>query len=322
MANSSQILSLITSHLGGDDAHFREIALQLAAVEAKAGHMVLSRAITDALKSKNTVRLIPRSSLSLNGELAEYVVEIRNGYRLQNIVCSEEVRDKINRIITEYAKRELLYNNGLTNRSKILLAGPSGTGKTMTASILANELFMPLYVVRLDKIITKFMGETSFKLGKIFDVISSARGVYLFDEFDALGAQRSSANDVGEMRRVLTTFLQLLERENSDSLVIAATNCAEVLDSALFRRFDDIITYDIPDERQRVTLIQRLLQSHCGSDFDFSSAAALLQGHSHADITMACKDTLKESLLNDIPLDFTLFKSSAMRRFTSYQQQA
>lgn len=114
----------------------------------------------------------------------------------------------------------------------------------MTASVLAGELGLPLFLVRLDALITKFMGAA--KLRQVFDAISELRGVYFFDEFDAIGSQRGLANDVGEIRRVLNSFLQMIEHDQSNSLIIAATNHPEILDYALFRRFDDVIEYHLP----------------------------------------------------------------------------
>ena len=250
MANSSQIIALIKSHLEGDDSRFRLIATQLAAAEAKSGHAVLSRTISSLLKENSGSYV--RHFAPLNNDLSEFVLQSADSFRLSNLIVSDIIRGRIERILKEYKQRELLYKNGLHNRSKILLTGPSGTGKTMTASILANELQLPLYIVRLEKVITKYMGESSLKLGKVFELISQVRGVYLFDEFDAIGSQRRNENEVGEMRRILNTFLQMLERENSESIIIAATNNPEVLDVALRRRFDDVIGYDLPDDARRL----------------------------------------------------------------------
>ena len=228
MANSSQLIALIKSHLEGDDSRFRLIAMQVAASEAKSGHVVLSRAISSLLKEN--VGTVYHPLTPLNSDVSEFMIQSSDSFRLKNLIVSDAIKRRIERILTEYRQRELLYRNGLHNRSKILLTGPSGTGKTMTASILANELQLPLYVVRLEKVITKYMGESSLKLGRVFELISQLRGVYLFDEFDAIGYQRRNENEVGEMRRILNTFLQLLERENSESLIIAATNNPDVLD--------------------------------------------------------------------------------------------
>lgn len=320
MPNANQIIALIKSHVEADDSRFREIALQMAAVEAKAGHAVLSRNITDLINNRKQPRFIARSLAPINSELSEFVMEVDDSYGLDNIVCKEEIKNKLKRIIREYVQRDILFKNNLTNRSKVLLSGPSGTGKTMTASILANELHIPLYVVRMERVITKYMGESSLKLSKVFELISNIRGVYLFDEFDAIGMQRGHDNEVGEMRRILNSFLQMMERVDSDSIIVAATNCGDQLDKALFRRFDDVIEYSLPDEDE----IQVLL-SHCLYGFDASRVVVtqllpLLKGMSHAEITSVCMDAAKESLLNEEPLSNSTIEAAIKQRSSILKQ--
>lgn len=314
MPNANQILALIKSHMDADDVRFRELALQIAASEAKSGHAVLSRSITDLINRPNTTRFVTRNFTTLNSEMSEYVMEVDDSFGMDNIVCPNEIRKKMNRIIREYIQRELLYKNNLTNRRKILLTGPSGTGKTMTASILANELHIPLYVVRMERVITKYMGESSLKLSKVFDLISSVRGVYLFDEFDAIGMQRGQDNEVGEMRRILNTFLQMMERMDSDSLIIAATNCGNQLDKALFRRFDDVIEYSLPDEQEISILISHCLYGFDTSKVKIDSLFPLLKGMSHAEITTICMDAVKESLLNEVALSNQVMEMAIQQR--------
>lgn len=314
MPNANQILALIKSHMDADDVRFRELALQIAASEAKSGHAVLSRSITDLINRPNTTRFVTRNFTTLNSEMSEYVMEVDDSFGMDNIVCPNEIRKKLNRIIREYIQRELLYKNNLTNRRKMLLTGPSGTGKTMTASILANELHIPLYVVRMERVITKYMGESSLKLSKVFDLISSVRGVYLFDEFDAIGMQRGQDNEVGEMRRILNTFLQMMERMDSDSLIIAATNCGNQLDKALFRRFDDVIEYSLPDEQEISILISHCLYGFDTSKVKIDSLFPLLKGMSHAEITTICMDAVKESLLNEVALSNQVMEMAIQQR--------
>jgi SpoVK/Ycf46/Vps4 family AAA+-type ATPase len=179
-----------------------------------------------------------------------------------------------------------------------LLSGLPGTGKTATASVVAGELKLPLYVVMMDKLMTKYMGETATKLRQIFDMMVSNRGVYLFDEFDAIGAERGRDNEVGEMRRVLNSFLQFIEQDSSESIIFGATNNIKILDSALFRRFDDIITYTLPNKSEIEALIKLKLQSYLG-DFSLTTVIDAANGLSHAEITNACNDALKEIILSD-----------------------
>ncbi|QUC03080.1 AAA family ATPase [Atopobium sp. oral taxon 416] len=131
----------------------------------------------------------------------------------------------------------------------------------MTASVIAAELGMPLFIVQTDKLITKYLGETSSRLRQIFEAIASNRAVYLFDEFDAIGADRSRDNEVGEMRRILNSFLQFIEADTSESIIIAATNNRKMLDQALFRRFDDVMHYELPTTRE----VKRIVANRTGA---------------------------------------------------------
>lgn len=306
MATADQILSLIRNHLNNDDTQFRKVALQISAVEARSGHAIVARTIQELLNQKKTslgtVRLV-----SKNKDIDDLLLQVDTYDDMTSLVLSQELKEKLDRVIKEYLKKETLSKYGLANRRKLLLYGASGTGKTMTASALAKEFNLPFFVVRTEKVVTKFMGETGQKLGRIFDFINEVPAVYLFDEFDAIGSQRGMDNEVGEQRRILNTFLQLLERDDSDSFIIAATNSIESIDKAMFRRFDDVIEYKLPDREQRLALLREYL--YTAKDLDFSSAEPLFDGMSHAEIKMVCSDIFKESLLNDRKIDLLLVQT-------------
>lgn len=306
MATADQILSLIRNHLNNDDTQFRKVALQISAVEARSGHAIVARTIQELLNQKKTslgtVRLV-----SKNKGIDDLLLQVDTYDDMTSLVLCQELREKLDRVIKEYLKKETLSKYGLANRRKLLLYGASGTGKTMTASALAKEFNLPFFVVRTEKVVTKFMGETGQKLGRIFDFINEVPAVYLFDEFDAIGSQRGMDNEVGEQRRILNTFLQLLERDDSDSFIIAATNSIESIDKAMFRRFDDVIEYKLPDREQRLALLREYL--YTAKDLDFSSAEPLFDGMSHAEIKMVCSDIFKESLLNDRKIDLPLVQT-------------
>lgn len=178
---------------------------------------------------------------------------------------------------------------------RLLLEGPPGTGKTLTASVIASELSLPMYTVRLDGLLSKFMGETASKLRTVFETASLERAVYFFDEFDALGADRGG-NDVGEARRILNTFLLLLEEAGSESIVIAATNHRTILDRALFRRFDAVLTYALPDAKQAQTVIRKRLGS-LAKGVSFSGLSEATKGLSHADLVKASESAAKSALM-------------------------
>jgi SpoVK/Ycf46/Vps4 family AAA+-type ATPase len=231
------------------------------------------------------------------GELASLVSVAYPTIKLSSLTLPEEISVRLRRVLHEQLHQQIIREHGLTPRRKLLLVGPPGSGKTMTASALAGELDVPLLTILLEGVITKFMGETATKLKLIFDAMGNTRGVYLFDEFDAIGSKRSSANDVGEIRRVLNSFLQFLEKDDSQAVIIAATNHPELLDKALFRRFDDVIEYHLPDrELARQILLRRLAAFDC-QQLEWPTVLQNTENLSQADIARAGDDAAKEAVL-------------------------
>jgi SpoVK/Ycf46/Vps4 family AAA+-type ATPase len=304
MANADQIKALIRSHAEGDDTRFYAIAMQMAAQAARKGQGRFAqelRELVDRVKAQAKTAEISRAIKPIpmaqpRGELAGLLTVSYPKDRLADMAVDEALGLRIARILLEQRQRERIRGHGLSPLRKLLLIGPPGTGKTMTASVLAGELGLPLFTVRLDGLITKYMGETAAKLRLIFDAIQSARGVYLFDEFDALGGERATKNDVGEIRRVLNSFLQFLEQDESDSLIIGATNHVALLDRALFRRFDSVVEYPLPSSAIAVQVMKARLSLLDASAIDWDKAVAAA-GLSHADIARACEQAAKNAIL-------------------------
>lgn len=295
MATAEQLKSLLQSHYKNDNERFTSIALQVAAHEARQGHMSIANDIKNLVDRSKTDGF---KVIRINPDLSDLVLVYYPDNRLKELILSPDVSNKLQRIIREYKSRDKILKHGLHNRRKVLLSGLPGTGKTATASAISGELKLPLYVVMMDKLMTKYMGETASKLRQIFDMMVSNRGVYLFDEFDAIGAERGRDNEVGEMRRVLNSFLQFIEQDTSESIIFGATNNIKILDSALFRRFDDVITYTLPNKSEIEELIRLKLHKFLG-DFSLKSSVDAAIGLSHAEITNATNDALKEIILAD-----------------------
>lgn len=300
MAQNDRILALLNAHYQNDYEGFNTVALQLAAAEARVGHVVAAQEIRKIVDKNRSANKFHRMNF-INTALSDFVIEELNLYTLDDLVVNEDISSRIGRIILEYQERDLLERHGLLNRSRLLFGGPSGTGKTMAAGVIANETGLPLYVVKLEKIVSRFLGTTSAKLAELFEVIATTPGVYLFDEFDAIGAERERENEVGEMRRVLNSFLKLTEQPLKRSIVIAATNDMKVLDKALFRRFDDIIQFTLPTHNEIITLLHNKLEKRISAT-TVASLASSFDGISQAMICAICDDAIKTSILTNQPL--------------------
>jgi len=303
MASAEQLKALLKSHIDGDNTHFLSVAMQVAAHEAKVGHGKLAeelRAMIDVAKmqhSSGSKKPIPISQP--RGDLANLLEVSYPHGRFSDMILAESTEDSLKRLIKEQRHFGKIRDHGLHPRRKLLLVGPPGTGKTLTASVLAGELGIPLFLVRLDALITKYMGETAAKLRQVFDSVRDIRGIYFFDEFDAIGSQRGLTNDVGEIRRVLNSFLQMIEQDRSNSIIIAATNHPEILDYALFRRFDDVVEYKLPNKPQIVALLKNRLAGFSGQIKQWNSVAKNGEGLSYAEITNATENAIKDAIIND-----------------------
>lgn len=325
MASADQLKALLKSHIDSDDTRFFSVAMQIAAHEAKLGHGKLAeemRALIDAAKAHRSADTLVKKPIPISqprGELSNLLEVSYPKTRLNDMVLDDVIESSLKRIILEQRNFSKIRGHGLSPRRKLLLVGPPGTGKTMTASALAGELNIPLFLVRLDALITKFMGETAAKLRQVFEALTDIRGIYFFDEFDAIGSQRGLTNDVGEIRRVLNSFLQMIEQDNSNSVIIAATNHPELLDYAVFRRFDDVVEYGLPQREQITAVLKSRLVNFKLRTPRWNILAASAEGLSYADIARAAEETIKEAIIHDrqylsmADLKKTLEERSAMR---------
>lgn len=294
---------MVRSHAKGDEERLLSIALQVAASEARSGRRTTAQeiraAVDDARKKNSRGASVPVSFARPRGGL-EDVLELREPrFALSDVVLPSQLRTQIDGLVREQLKRSWLREHAKTPNKRTLFVGPPGSGKTMTAEALAHMLKLPLYLIRLDALITRFMGDTAAKLRLVFDEVNSRRAVYFFDEFDAVGSRRDAMNDVAEMRRVLNSFLQFMEEPNStDSVIVAATNHPELLDRALLRRFDSVLEFEGPSDLQIRELIKSNLRPMKLPRPAWKKIVAEAQGLSQSEIVRAAEDAVKTAILD------------------------
>jgi SpoVK/Ycf46/Vps4 family AAA+-type ATPase len=304
LSNAKQILAMLRSRAQGDEDAFFSIALQVAAAEARQGRRETAQEMRTeinkarALNSRGASVAIPFSSPRGN---LEGLLELRDPrYSLKDVVLNERLLVRFSDVIRQQRKRDWLREHGKTPNRRLLFVGPPGSGKTMSAEALARELHLPLFVIRLEAMITKYMGETAAKLRLIFDETAKRRAVYLFDEFDAVGGERSATNDVAEMRRVLNSFLQFMEESNStDSVIVCSTNHPSLLDRALLRRYDQVLEFDAPTSGQVKQLILSNVVPMKVDRPRWPKIIEAAEGLSQSEIVRAADDAVKTAILDE-----------------------
>jgi SpoVK/Ycf46/Vps4 family AAA+-type ATPase len=306
MANGKLLRQLIRSGLDGDVGNFRAASEAVIAEERGKNHHLLANDLEKLLYGTQTEGKFSQSHMKLasampaNKDSGLSLLELRPTVREQrDIVLSDLAQSSLDEIIMEHNRAETLRSFGLQPAGKLLFCGPPGCGKTLAAEVIASALSMPLVVVRLDSVISSFLGETASNLRKVFDYISKHPSVALFDEFDAISKDRGDSADHGELKRSVNAVLQMMDGYRGQSIIIATTNYESLLDKAVWRRFDEVIQFDAPTVDQ----IKRLLSiklSGVRRNFepDDTKIATLFKGMSHADIERVVRRAVKEMVLS------------------------
>lgn len=308
MTSWAQVTALVDAHVNRDYARFRAVTLQIAAharSEQSAEHL---RRLVERQQAQALTPLPSANGLlSMPTHLAT----------LDDLVLAPATRDLLDRVVREHDRRLDLMARGLHPARKLLFTGPPGVGKTMSAGALANAVKLPLFRVELHGVIGSYLGETSGRLAKVFDHVRDMPGVYLFDEFDALGGDRSRTGDEsagGEMRRVVNSLLQFIEDDRSDSLIVAATNYAQRLDPAIFRRFDEAIAFAPLTIDELVQLAHRKLDGFPTAALDHAALLCVNPTLSHADFCVALDRVRKSHVLDDATIDTDRVAAEIARR--------
>ncbi|MBM7867403.1 AAA family ATPase [Heliomicrobium gestii] len=286
----------------GDRQMFMEAAKDIIDEERKKAHVVLANELARILEKGKPLpgpgAFIPLEPLPKDSDRGASLLEFRQPDRyLDDLVLLPEQRDCFEEVLYEFRRWDILECHNLRPPHKLLFCGPPGCGKTATAEALSRELGIPMLYVRFDAVVSSLLGETAANLRKVFDYAAQGSWLILFDEFDAIGRSRDDELEHGELKRVVNSFLQMLDQFSGKSLVVAATNFEQSLDPALWRRFDEIIRFDKPAPDQIGLLLRKKLASKKGAVLPSESMTPRLTGMSHAEIERICLDVLRAAVL-------------------------
>jgi SpoVK/Ycf46/Vps4 family AAA+-type ATPase len=298
MARGELMKKLLASY--GRDDEFRAVVEQIILEEEQKNNRVLARSLRKTLDNASTRPVAPRALAPLipfpdaASDFVERVEPERNKHEI--VLSAANIRVFLG-LVREFRRAEDIRRRGLPVRSKLLFCGPPGCGKTLCTEVFAAELGLPLFVVKIDRLISSYLGETATNVRKIFEFARKQPCVLFFDEFDALARSRDDTSEHNELRRVVNSLLIFIDRIKPKGFLIAASNLDQALDPAIWRRFDEIIWFDKPDR----TMIERYLKlkfKNVETSFDPIAHAVALEGYSYAEIERVCIAAIKAAVIN------------------------
>jgi len=297
MARGELMKKLLLNY--GRENEFRAVVEQIIAEEEKKNNKVLARGLRNALEAiassqqpKGMNRLLP-----FPDDAQEFIQRIEPRFSPEDIQLTVDNLGLFTGLIDEFRKGELIKRNGLPVRSKLLFCGPPGTGKTLCAEVFAGQLGLPFFHVKLDRLISSFLGETASNIRKTFEFARRQPCVLFFDEFDALARSREEGSDHSELRRVVNSLLIFIDQIQPSGFLIAATNLDSQLDPAIWRRFDEVVWFDHPDENlTRRYLVNAMKNAQL--EFDIEDMVQGTTDYSYAELEKICNQAKKLALLD------------------------
>jgi len=259
MARSDLLISLVKAGTSGDLGLFRKVVETVIAEERAKKHEVLASRLADELKRNGTPTVVSRPLISNNGTAHDLCVETTPSRTIEDLVLPDIVRTACRELVEEHHRGELLRSYGMKPRNRILLAGSPGNGKTSLAESIAHGLMVPFIVVRYDGLIASYLGETALRLRRLFDYVRTRSCVLFFDEFDTIGKERGDEHETGEIKRVVSSLLLQVDDLPTHVVVIAATNHPELLDRAVWRRFQIRLELPSPTRDQTVEFFEKVV---------------------------------------------------------------
>lgn len=334
------IENLIIAHSTGDESKFKAAVEMLAADEEKKGNVPLATRIRNAYSTKkkqpsaaseftqssmtfSTQSFTTQSALPRDKDSLLELFEIMEpDVELKDVILPESQLEVIQQVINEQKNADKFLKHNLTPANRMLLCGPPGCGKTMTAYAIAHEMQIPVAYVRLDGLVSSYLGQTSTNLRKVFDAVRDKHIILFLDEFDAIAKKRDDSNELGELKRVVTTLLQNFDNMPPNVFLIAATNHEQLLDPAIWRRFNVTIQLDLPDLYNRKKLIEKWFQEFdISGKFNYKTLASISEGLSCANILEWAKACGKENVLKK---DFKMEDATIIliRQLTKYSNNS
>lgn len=311
---SSLIIKLIEAHCGGSEAAFKKALQDLASDEERKGNMSLSTALRNAyshIKRQPSPSQSPLSEMSFSAQSAgqaprdkdsalELLEVFESVVPLSDIALPSKTRDALVQIIEEQRDVKKLISKGVTPTNRVLLCGPPGCGKTLTANALAREINIPIAYVKLDGLVSSYLGQTGTNIRKIFEYVRNKRILLFLDEFDAIAKKRDDAHELGELKRVVTTLLQNMDAMGGNVFLVAATNHHHLLDPAIWRRFNTSILLDLPDVTQREEIITKFWKEVLSNyKLDMKTLVVLTEGTSGAQIKNFLESLAKNCIMHN-----------------------
>lgn len=284
MARADLVVNLAKHGLNNDRYNFKKTLESIIVEERAKQHTILAEHLEEILRSSNQISTVTQTSLP-GFNTNDLLYEVKSRHRLSDLILSDDIRATCDEFILEQQRVDLLRSYSLEPRNRLLLTGPPGNGKTSLAEALAEALMLPLYCVRYDGIIGSYLGETASRLRKVIDFVRTKRCILFMDEFETLGKERGDRQETGEIKRVVSSLLLQIDELPSHVIVIGATNHPELLDRAVWRRFQIRLKLPAPTEEQICMWFENFeRKSDVPLGFSPKQLAIELNGESFSDI--------------------------------------
>jgi SpoVK/Ycf46/Vps4 family AAA+-type ATPase len=311
MARSDLLVSLVRAGVSGDRDTLRTTAEALVADERAMKHYIVADRLQRALSAVSVTPPALSATLphlhTANGR--EAILEVEARLSLDDLLLALPARESGRQLIEEHRRADVLRASGFEPRHRVLLSGPPGNGKTSFAEAIAEGLGLPFFVVRYDALIGSYLGETNVRLRKLFDYVRTQPSILFFDEFDAIGKERGDTHETGEIKRVVSFLLMQLDQLPSYVIVVAATNHGELLDRAVWRRFQMRLAMPAPGKAEILVFLDRIISNWAASPkLALSKIAASLGKVSYAEVLDFCQNVRRRQILGlgEVSIDVAL----------------